>query len=205
MLKYKSHSAVMWCPKCGAKEEIRTLTTIQSTNKFSKVIDKNSVTIFSRCRADCSCGTEMLELDHKFVDICEKLRYLGIKVLDAGVAYTIPHHSSTGSTASDTYCAGAHITIALDHGQDSLHSVAFTETCNYNDECAELGTIEIDEDWDLGGICISSVFDIVESKCKFGFVNKDAVGGDKKLKKYCEISDDRLLRFLDDFIKNIEE
>ena len=82
--------------------------------------------------------------------------------------------------------------------------MAFSETCSFNEECAEFGTISIDEDHATGGICISSAFDLTEGRGSIGFVNKEDVGGDEKLKKYCEISDDRLLRFLNDFIKNIE-
>lgn len=204
MHKYKTQNATMWCSKCGATENIRILTSIHSTNGFD-TIKENSISIFSGLRADCGkCGAEMLSVDSKFVNVCEKLRYLGVKILDINAAYTTPHNSTTDKTSSDTFCSGASITIVLEHSQDSLHSEAFSNVCGFNEECAELGTININEDYDLGGICINSVFDIVEGKFNFGFVNKDAVGGDKKLKKYCEISDDRLLRFLDDFIKNIE-
>lgn len=202
MIKFKSSSSVLWCPKCGTKEEIKTLTTVQSSNKSSKVINKDSISIFSRCEANCTCGTEMLELDPKFVDVFEKLRYLGVIIIDTGVAYTMPYRDA--SALDDTYCSGAYVTVVLDHGQDSLHPAAFSETCSFNEECAELGTISIDEDRDKGGILISSSFDLTEGKCSAGFVNKEDVGGDEKLKKYCEISDDRLLRFLNDFIKNIE-
>ena len=202
MIKFKSSSSVLWCPKCGTKEEIKTLTTVQSSNKSSKIIDKDSISIFSRCIANCTCGTEMLELDPKFVDVFEKLRYLGVIIIDMGSAYTMPYRDA--STLDDTYCSGAYVTMVFNHTQDSLHQIAFSETCSFNEECAELGTISIDEDYSTGGICVSSVFDLTEGRCSVGFVNKEDVGGDEKLKKYCEISDDRLLRFLNDFIKNIE-
>lgn len=202
MFKSKSSSSVLWCPKCGAKEEIRTLTTVQSSNKSSKVVNKDSISIFSRCEANCTCGAEMLELHPKFVDVFEKLRYLGVIIIDAGAAYTMPYRYI--GTLDDTYCSGAYVTVILDHGQDSLHPAAFSETCGFNEECAEFGTITIDEDHDKGGILISSAFDLTEDRCSVGFVIKENVGGDEKLKRYCEISDDRLLRFLNDFIKNIE-
>ena len=200
-------SVTMWCPKCGLNEELLVHTLVQNRpDQRGKALDNNSISISIDCKSNClKCGTRMIDMDAKFIEVCEKLRVLGVKVLDANSAYYTPHFTDIpDGIVSDTYCSGANITIVLDHSQDSLHGEALTITCCENEEFDELRTIEINEDHDLGGIVITSIFDLVEAKCKFGFVNKEKVGGDDKLKMYCNISDDRLLRFLEDFIENIE-
>lgn len=204
----KDKSVFMWCPKCGLNEELLIHTLVKNPpTQTGKAINNDSICIFTRCEANClSCGTKMIEMDAKFVEVCEKLRSFDIKILHAESAYytpyrgLIPSDCTSPGNKSDTYCSGASITLKF--GSDRY--MAWTVLLDENDEFIS-NRIQAQEDVDLGGITISSTFDLLEGMSRFGFLNKEEAGGDERLKSFAEISDDHLIEFLEGFIECIEE
>jgi len=209
MQNYKTHTIIMWCPKCGAKEELKIFTKVNrpSTVTTEVAIDYSTLNISIGCRSNCLCGTRMIDMDVKFVETCEKLRTLGVKVLEVNKAFYTPNYITNNSsiTQFDTYCSGANITISFEPNWHFYHTTNFVLTCSESEEF-NLERIQEENNDDLGGITISSAFyHPLSYNSRFGFLNKEDIGGDEKLDYNCKISDDRLLRFLKHFIENIEE
>lgn len=153
----------LWCPNCAFKEDITILNTVSSENRS---LSDGSIDLDIAIKCNCfNCKSRMINIDSKFLNICNSLREYDIEVIAI-------------KEASNKTPASA--TIKFDHTRYLTWSLILCDSKDF-----ESHKIRAEENINKEGIEIISSTSEAEYSCKE--------------------SDNRLIRFLEEFIEYIKE